>query len=762
MKFSICRTLSSIPDICSLLDFYQIVKSPQLEQLANEIALGNKEKKRCLPAACWQASYGGKRRANENAVSSGLFALDIDDVENPEGLYESFKSRLSELGILVVHITPSRKGLRIVAKCRKGLHSIRENQFWLAGEIGARHDAATCDAARLSYLVPWDYFLFFDEIGLSGEPDVLLDFTMQPVYMPAADILQPMADITGEPHDPQIPHDETLMFQGVHYYDIVENLVDRLGVPVKGMRNTCLFRVCRNLANITDRNPDLLFRICPRFGLDEDEVRMVCNNACRSARTERLPAPLYKTLRSLGIDCNPSALSSHTATTESDKDILMTFGNPIDGSPVAIRFPDIDHLPPLIHEFVATVPEDFREATAMVCLPVCGFLGSRLRSVYTDEEPQAPSFIVNIIAPAASGKSILLHVPNVCLRKIRETDDEGRALEAEYDRQQKLLKNAKKQVEEPHPIIRDIPVKVSVAELLKRMQQAMGLHLISIVPEADTMTNSNKAGSWSMKTDIYRVAQDGDGGRYGQDYKSDTSFNATCKMRYNLVALGTPGAMARAYPDVEDGLITRCIMVTLPDQFGKQMPVRTPMTKHQLKVVNDKIDALMDICQDSEGKVLPEHFIALPWLRKAIGEWGETQRLRAIRDNDRARDQFRRRSALIGFRAGMVAAFLWGRLDRKRKDYTIEFSLWVAEYILQSLMNRYGQKVNDDALSFQMPRSTRYPSLFDTMGDIFTPQDLRRAAMVQGCKSPLKSIIYFWTTNGLIEKQGDSFVKLVK
>lgn len=638
-----------------------------------------------------------------------------------------------------------------------------QNLRWAATLIGINFDECAKDPTRVFYATtdePYDLiYLHNDQFDNTTSYDAPL-YQQQVTSAPIGASVQTTP--LGITVDPQIPHNEDLLFQGIHFYEITENLVDRLGVPVEGMRNNRLFSICRCLANITDRNPDLLFRICPRFGLPDDEVRACCVSACRSARTERLPAPLYKTLLSLGINPKSPSFGRLDVKTETDEEILLTLNAPVDDFPITFRFPDIDHLPPLIREFVATAPEDFREATAMVCLPVCGFLGSRLRSVYTDDALQAPSFIVNIIAPAASGKSELLRVPEICLRKIREMDDEGRALEAEYDRQMKLLKNAKKQVEEPHPIVRVIPVKVSVAQLLKRTMQAKGLHLISIAPEADTMTSSNKAGSWSMKTDIYRVAQDGDGGRYGQDYKIDNSFNATCQMRYNLVTLGTPGAMARAYPDVEDGLITRCIMVTLPDQFGKPMPVRQPMTKHQLKIVNDKIDALMAICQDSEGNVLPDHLIALPWLRAAITEWGETQRLRAVRDNDRARDQFRRRAALIAFRAGMVAAFLWGKIDRRRKDYTIEFSLWVADFILQSLMDRYSQKVNEEALNYEMPKSTRYPSLFDTMGDTFTLQELRRAAVVQGCRSPLKSIVFFWSSNGLIEKQGDSFIKLVK
>ena len=56
----------------------------------------------------------------------------------------------------------------------------------------------------------------------------------------------------------------------------------------------------------------------------------------------------------------------------------------------------------------------------------------------------------------------------------------------------------------------------------------------------------------------------------------------------------------------------------------------------------------------------------------------------------------------------------------------------------------------------------RYPSLFEAMSDVFTLDHLKRAAHAQGITSPMKNIIFRWSDNHLIEKQGDTFVKLMK
>ncbi|MGN0066087.1 MAG: DUF3987 domain-containing protein [Bacteroides sp.] len=727
MTFDYCPNCTKLPVPLTQDIFEQLIHQPWLTAICNEIAAGNLDRKRDLPAVCWQAAFGGEKRSNQNARPSGLFALDVDHIDQPDVLFHNFENRIAELGIYIVHKTPSTHGLRVVARCRPEFSTIADNQAWLAREIHVEHDACTHDLARLSFLVPENYFYHYNPLLFTDEAE--------PLPLP-----QP------QPAAPSLPS-----FRGIPYADIVSQLIERTGgQPYEGERNNRLYLICRLLANITDRQPDRLFQVCPRFGLSEQEVRACCESACKSARTERLPYILYKTLRDLGIDSE----SKEGQNTLEEQSLLP---NP------SLLIPQDSHLPPLIREFVTTAPDDFKAATAMACLPICGFLGSRMRARYLDGEMQAPSFIVNIIAPAASGKGSLLRVPDICLAKVRAKDDEGREQEQEYQRLCKLNKNQKKQLEEPQPIVRDIPAKVSVAQLLKRMVQARGLHLISISPEADTLTNSNKAGAWAQKSDIYRIAQDGEGGRYGQDYKSDASFSATCRMRYNLLTLGTPGAIARAYPDVEDGLITRCIMVELPSQFGKPMPVRHQLTNRQMNIIQERIDALMAICQDANGTVLPEHHLKLDWLNQGISEWITNQQLIAVRDEDRARDQFMRRAAQIAFRAGMVASFLWGNhLGREQKNYTIEFALWVADIILATLLGRYSTKVNEQAQLYEAPVARRYPSLFETMADVFTLSDLQRAARAQGITSPVKSIIFRWSDNHLIEKQGDTFVKLMK
>jgi hypothetical protein len=60
--------------------------------------------------------------------------------------------------------------------------------------------------------------------------------------------------------------------------------------------------------------------------------------------------------------------------------------------------------------------------------------------------------------------------------------------------------------------------------LLQLLTYAEGKHLIGIGEEMDTLVKSERAGVWSQKSDIYRLAFDN--AEYGQAYMSDSSFNA--------------------------------------------------------------------------------------------------------------------------------------------------------------------------------------------------------------------------------------------
>ena len=105
----------------------------------DDFATKKAELKRRLPAFCFHAHFKNGRRLNSEAIPSGLSILDIDHIPSPETFYnEKVKERTKELGIVLVHMTPSAEGLRIVFTLPQKM-TLAQGQQWLAGKLGLKN-----------------------------------------------------------------------------------------------------------------------------------------------------------------------------------------------------------------------------------------------------------------------------------------------------------------------------------------------------------------------------------------------------------------------------------------------------------------------------------------------------------------------------------------------------------------------------------------------------------------------------------------------
>ena len=143
------------------------------------------ELKKRLPIFTFHALFKNGRRKNEDAIPSGKSIYDLDHIENPLAKWAEIEARKKELGILLAHISPSLKGLRLVFErpaltgrpplappaggepSAHGVMSLAESQAWMAQQLGDdKYDACVKDYARCSFAVPREYVLWLDEEAL--------------------------------------------------------------------------------------------------------------------------------------------------------------------------------------------------------------------------------------------------------------------------------------------------------------------------------------------------------------------------------------------------------------------------------------------------------------------------------------------------------------------------------------------------------------------------------------------------------------------
>ena len=730
MRFTIFDSVKAQRgELCTYEKFLEVSHSPIVADICAAIAQEADHDrqgvlKKRLPAITFNAHFEGQRK-NELAEPSGAFMYDGDGIDNPFQFYsDHICGRKDELGIMYVGLTPSRHGLRIVARCRPEFSTIAECQAWLGDQIGWPCDPACKDWARSSYVVPHDYIYYLDGHLFSDDPAVVYDIEgVKKEDVKGGEKTNEVED-TGKGQ---------MMFKGIPLKAIAEEwLRETGGEPVEGERNDRIHALAYAMRFITDFSEQTLLEVLPTYGLPESEMRAIVHSACSASRSLGTPKSLRQVLDKMAL--SEEADDEQTLNTQ-----LSTLNS---------RIPP---LPPLIRQIAKLAPPDFIIPAILCMLPMLGTLGSKLRARYLDRNIHSPSFQVSMEAPQASGKSFISRIAKLLLAPIIEHDESERKREQEYNEKVAELKVTGMKVtpenrdellgQRPKGIIRYVPATISITKMLMRMENACGLHLVAICEEIDTVTKAFKRAI-SSYSDALRVSFDN--GPYGQDYASENSYSGIIPLYYNTLFSGTPKAMRRFYPDVEDGLVSRVLFVTIPDQFGKPMPVWGELGGRELLEVERQIRRLNEVSIIGDV-VQHDHVMELGFLNQALDLWLKEQQSEAVRTGNRTLDIFCRRAAVVGFRAGMLAWFLYGEKDsRTCRKNTVDFARWVA-----------GQMLTQHLLRFQIEGSgsntSHWEEAYNMLPDEFSREDLQRVCALLGKNTPIKNVVYNWRLLGNIE-----------
>lgn len=728
---------------CSLEKFNEMLDSERVKNLCARIAQTTDDEqrsrlKRQLPAFCWHASrFENDRRKAAGAVPSGLAMLDVDHVDDPRKWFESWYQPehdqwLREHRVGYIGITPSAHGLRIVAE-RQSNETIEAAMARIAQDFNIEtYDAVTKDLARLSFVSPRNYVLYLDEQVLFAESDGNTTVGLSPMCSPAA------SEASSEP----------LTFRDIPYADIVSQLMLSIGAganAVQGERNTVYFSLANYMRYICDFSEAMLLQVLPDFGLCVEERRQAIHSALGRPRKTTIPTILQAAIALCERDQKANQQSAIINHKSSD-----------------MHMPS---LPPLLRTICRRLPAGYRPAMVIASLPVLGTLATRIRFEYLDRQVQSLSFFSCITAPAASGKSFIRKPIDLLMTPINEQDDVEREKERLYKEQLRASKNSKNQPQDPRACPRNNGVSISIAKLLQLLTYSEGKHLIGIGEEMDTLVKSERAGVWSQKSDIYRLAFDN--AEYGQAYMSDASFSAHIPVYYNLLMTGTPNSMKRFFRDLENGLATRVCFAQLPDTSFSEIPQFAPYTDAE----REEIIRWARYLDKAEG------VISCPAVGKAIITWLEDKRQMAIDADSHAADTLRRRSAVIGFRAGMLASLLYGVVTPsnfplpllgkgcpkggKGAAAAAEFATWVAEYVFRNQMELWGEQMEQElSASLDVIHTERggASSLLNLLPEDFSTADLisLRAKKGQSVTAPAISMLLGrWRRTGRIEKTAE-------
>ena len=717
-------------------DWEKMRREPWLADMCARIEKGQEELKHRLPVwtpSC--AEFKDNHRAAADAVRPlNRLMMDFDEKGHTMDILSKLRVESLEMrdgaapevgGMKVLLVEESvRRGTHVLVELPAGM-SADEAQQAMKEATGFEPDVKVKGYDRCIYMVPESHTRYVSERLFSpSEDNYSKDLRIQ------GDSVQ------GTDENPKIPEsldkEESLdrkfpsEFKGIPYASIIAEYWQRMGgEPTEGERNDQLHQLAANLRAICDNSEEWLLEIMPRYGLSEQEMRSIVHSACKEpTKGSRLMKQIVSALE-IGI---PSEEAEDAEAVAAETGVKV----------------NVKALPVGLKESLVGVPVSMHMPVLCGVLPIAAAYADQVQIQYCDGNLQHLGLMSIIRGEQASNKSVVKNAVDVWKRQFDEEDSLARKREEEWKERKKGRKANEKAPEDPHVLIRMVPVTVSCSTLLKRFKNAQGHTLYSFGEELDTLRKTNGAGSWSSKYDIYRLSFDK--GEWGQDYNSDAAESGVVKVAYNWTLLGTNGAMRKCFKqdNIENGLSSRILVAEMPDASFSKMPKFGRRSAEDEARIQEAVTRLRSF----------SGLVDTPRLRKAIEQWVEEKRVEAAKDIDHVKDTYRKRAAVIGFRCGVIFHLLSG--CTKESKACLDFALMMAEYCLMQQVKTFGEALMSQYVvaSDDCQRYGENKSIFDQLPPAFSLEDLAALKRDNTPRNSLIKIISRWKRDGWIGKTG--------
>ncbi len=546
--------------------------------------------KRKLPAFIFQATFDettskagkvGQWRKQAATRLTGLVVMDVDHIPSEEFRVKSgefasadFKQKAAELGILLIYITPSGHGLKIVFKARTDWGNLIDNQHAMAKVLGVEVDESCKDASRMSFICKESDILFIDKELFTYENKAYgerYDAEYRDGHSQETKTTTDLADGTDNPSNPSNPcseenNEENLRYHGIEYKEICEAWqTAQGGAPATGDRHRTMLQLALDLRYICDNQPEVVDRVLRLCGFVQDvirergdkEVTDIAHTACERKLYKDIPKRMQGVLESVGIHASkPDGAAKSVGAVEVPYEQFAERLEPLLCAPYAEACKGVSR-----HNWLGAV----MASGAMYCTLMTRCWYKHFNGARQRMNPQ-----VLIIGDPASGKSFAKDLDDQIMCAMRAQDEEVRAQETRYKQEQKkrgTSSKAQKQdaLVEPEGMIRYLPTKTSNNIFFRRLKRAkemvdgeeLPMHLYMFDSELDSSISAQSGGAWIGKHDLELKAFHNE--LSGVDYANGDSINDILPVYWNSVTTGTQISLYKKFTmrNINDGLCSR-------------------------------------------------------------------------------------------------------------------------------------------------------------------------------------------------------------
>jgi len=739
----------------------------------------NAELKQSLPSINF-VGRSVRDRANDAMIPTQLFMIDIDHIPEDKDCRQVWDTLCMKVdydwivdNVLLAHISPSGHGIHIIFKSQ-GYPTLIENmnavnEIFNFDEYGD-YDTKVKDFARVSFAFKASEILFESarlllstesDFGTSLVNDAFAEEIQDGDSSKTPTKTKASRTISGnvpELSDEEIKKYEQMEFRGTPLINIVKKWVEHRGTPDAGEVHNYYNEMIKYFRNITSNNRKWLFAILPKFGHSDEECWSQIVSITKANTLSRIDKEFYFWLRDSGFwvarEGEANALKEYMMSDE-EKD--------------SNKMPA---LPPVFREFVKSAPKDFHLSVINALMAIMGFLSTYVKAKYPyDDRWHTCSFFSIIYAPAGTGKGFVERLLDKLMDYVTLRDAVQSMRENIYLRIISKKGANDKSPDLPHTSLRVIPSKNSEAEFLTKQQDNHGAHMFTYAAEMDEWAKGEKAAGGN-KSDMIRVAWDN--GEYGQQFKSANTFRGKVRLYWNVLITGTMAQVNNYFKNVENGLVTRCCYTTIENQEFQLATLWKPIPAKGLKIIENyckrcdentyekpctvDLEEAQMLSDDEFDEQVDWHFqikekqeVDLSWIMPTIEKFQKEQCDKAALAYDKARDTFRRRVGVRGFRLALLCTTLYQTVGARERKIICNFVDWWMHQDIECTLQLWGKKYNDVVDNANQANISQR-DVFKQLKDEFTKDDLYVVCKREGIKTRLTNIIWQWKDGKHIEE----------
>jgi len=536
--------------------------------------------------------------------------------------------------IVLVYVTPSGHGLKVVFTADPDVGNLIDNQIVFSRKLGLNPDESCKDASRGAFLTTMDDIIFIDEDRLftyenkefaekygeeyrhgrsgattpsrpsQGEGEKLSNENTEQARADESSLSVCRAEgvsTEGQNTCHLSPVNSQLEYHGVPYQKIIAAWMGTKKIE-QGDRHRTSLVLADHLRYITDNDPKLIEAILRETPFVKEIVEERNEDVAQTVKSAQgyeflkgIPKRLQKALKEAGADGSSDTKPSDISPQTSSDDIYAAL--PLDAW--ATELQEMAKHYPCMKELFLNVHPHKLPAVWFSSAALFGTLMTRTyyHFWYEPEIMRRLNYCIFIIGDPGAGKNIIekfykkiadpMIQADSCLIDAVNRYKEGRTERTTSSKAQKgdALKR-------PIVGIRVHPARTATGEFIRHMNAAvetvqgmeMNLHMFSFDAELDNVTKQNKGGDWKDREIMELKAFHNE--EEGQMYANQESFTGMFNIYWNFIYTGTPYALHKKVNqrNFGTGMSTRLAVIPLPDKgLAKRVQEIDPYANETLK-----------------------------------------------------------------------------------------------------------------------------------------------------------------------------------